>query len=384
MLEQSAAPVRRIAFIVTQTEFGGAQRYVADLIRTLNRDAFSAVVITGPGAGTQLRTALGNTPVHVAQHLRRAILPHHDLAAIGELAKLLKSLNVDVVHLNSSKAGVLGAYAAHRAKVPRVVYTAHGFVFNEPMHPTRRLIYRLAERWSARHKDIIICVSDFDRKTALANRIAPSEKLRVVHNGIDLAALDFLDRASARSRLASAGIMGNGPLLGTIANFYPTKGLAYLIEAAAELHKTLPNLQVVLMGDGMERETLQRLIRHHQLSGVVHLPGQLPDARRLLPALDAFVCTSVKEGFPYTILEAMAAGLPIIATRVGGIPEMIEHEVHGLLIPPKHVLAAAAAIRRVLDDSALATRLGSAARARVASEFSLQRMATATIACYTE
>lgn len=383
MPEQPATRPIRIAYVVTQAEFGGAQRYIADLAAALPRDAFAPVVIHGPdGDAADFHAALGATPVRVAAHLRRAISPRHDRRAVGELADLFRQIGADVVHLNSSKAGVVGAYAARRARVARVVYTAHGFVVNEPMAPWRRLAYRLAERWSARHKDAIICVSDFDRKTALAHRIANPAQLRVIHNGINSATLNLLDRTAARSALAGFGVPLAGRLIGAIANFYPTKGLAYLIEAFATVHAHCPDAHLVIIGDGQLRAVLVRLIRHHRLETAVHLPGRVPNAARLLPAFDAYALTSIKEGFPYAILEAMAAGLPIVASRIGGVPEMIEHESWGLLIPAKHVPATAAALQRLLDDPALAARLGAAARQRVVTEFTLERMVKETIECY--
>lgn len=383
MPQQPATRPYRIAYVVTQAEFGGAQRYIADLAAALPRDAFAPTVIHGPdGEAADFHAALGSTPVRIATHLRRAINPGHDRHAVNELADLFRQIGADMVHLNSSKAGVVGAYAARRANVGRVVYTAHGFVVNEPMAPWRRLAYRLAERWSSRRKDVIICVSDFDRKTALAHRIADPVQLRVIHNGIHPATLNLLDRAAARSALAEFGVPLAGRLVGAIANFYPTKGLTYLIEAFAMVLAHCPDTHLVIIGDGQMRGLLTRLIRHHRLETTIHLPGRVPNAPRLLPAFDAYALTSIKEGFPYAILEAMAAGLPIVASRIGGVPEMIEHESSGLLVPAKHVLATAAALQRLLNDSVLGARLGAAARQRVMTQFTLERMVRETIACY--
>ncbi len=384
MPQQPSGRVRRIAFVVTQAEFGGAQRYIADLAAALPRDAFAPTVIHGPdGDAADFHAALGSTPVRIASHLRRAISPFHDVRAVGQVAGLLREIGADVVHLNSSKSGVIGAYAAQRASIPRVVYTAHGFVVNEPMAPWRRMAYRLAERWSALRKHVIICVSDFDRKTALAHRIADPARLRVIHNGIDHNQINLSKEEARRELLKTCNRQPTTDnLVGAIANFYPTKGLAYLIEAFAQVHAHCPGVHLVIIGDGELRGVLARLIRHHRLETAVHLPGRIPDAARLLPAFDAYALTSVKEGFPYAILEAMAAGLPIVASRIGGVPEMIEHESSGLLVPAKQVPAAAQALQRLLDDPALAARLGSAARQRVASEFSLERMVRETMACY--
>ena len=173
----------------------------------------------------------------------------------------------------------------------------------------------------------------------------------------------------------------NSILIGTIANFYPTKGLSYLIEAAAKL-KTKHNFQIVIIGDGIERTYLESLITKYNLEENIILAGQIPEAAKYLKAFDIFVLPSIKEGLPYAILEAMAAGLPIVATNVGGISEMITDNESGLLVPPKNPEALAEALKKLIDAPELRARLGQNAAATAAAKFSLKEMLKKTRQIY--
>lgn len=340
--------MKKLLFLVTQSTWGGgAQRYVYDLASRLSSD-FTITVGAGEGDGSLLdKVSELGLSTHYFPYLKRAVHPYYDLVALGQFKKFFTHHSFDIVHLNSSKTGVLLSPVAAHAKIPKIIYTAHGFVFNEPLSPIKKALYRAAERRTSRYKDAIICVSDFDRTSAIQFCIAPHEKLITIHNGIDADATSFKTKQEAQSLL---NIDPSWYVFGTIANFYPTKGLRYFIEACALL-KPSPATHIVIIGDGEERPLLESLIIKYNLSHNVHLIGSRHAASTLMRAFDVFVMPSVKEGLPYAILEALAAHLPIIATRVGGIPEIIYNDDSHILVPPADPLALSRALAHMLTHT---------------------------------
>ena len=372
-----------ILFLATIAELGGAQRYIYDLASNLFAPAFAVTVAAG-GDGPLFSTlAQRNIATQTLRHLRRAISPLHDLAAIFEIRRLLKRLKPDILHLNSSKAGVLGSLAAYGLPI-RVVYTAHGFVFNEPLPRWLAATYRILERKTAKYKDVIICVSEADRQAALTCGIAPRQELVTIHNGI-AAALDFYPKEKARQILSTTYYLPLTTfklLIGVVANLYPTKGIGDFVAMAERISVKHPGATFVVIGEGQDRPVLERTISKHRLRDIVFLVGAIPEAAKLIPAFDLYCVTSKKEGLPYAILEAMAAGLPIVATAVGGVPELINDQRTGELVPAGDVAALSHAVEDLLQDPTRAQQLGQAARERVRRKFSLAAMVEQTIACY--
>ncbi len=332
----------KILYIVTQQEFGGAQRYVFDLATNLDKSQYDIHIAAGDPNGPLFdRARSQNLAVHTLKHLNRSISPIHDFLSYFELKKLIADLKPDIVHLNSSKAGVLGSMAAKALKVPKIIYTAHGFVFNEPMSLLKHWLYKRAELGTARRIDHVIAVSEFDRATGIKAGI-DENKITTIQNGIDPTVLSFLSREDARAKLNT---MTDEPLIGCIANFYPTKGLDVLIQAMTNI-----DAQLVIIGDGKLRPSLEAQIKKRSLDGSVTLAGHIDDAHQFLKAFDLFVLCSRKEGFPYVLLEAAAAGIPIVATRVGGVPEIVRDETTGYLSEPDNPNELAQKINRALSN----------------------------------
>ncbi|OGE83044.1 MAG: hypothetical protein A2846_01690 [Candidatus Doudnabacteria bacterium RIFCSPHIGHO2_01_FULL_49_9] len=354
----------KILLVITQGELGGAQRYVLDLATHLNSPQSPLKLRGGEKGSYEILVAMGaeqprlgqllvkkGIKVEYLKYLVRNINPLHDLLAIWQLKKLIKAFQPDIIHLNSSKAGVLGSIAGGLAGNRNVIFTAHGFAFLEPH--LFKFIYFWAERFATRFRRKIITVSEFDRQTAIKNRLCSPEKLITIHNGID----------SKKIQISNIKFQPSSKItIGTIAHDYPTKDLATLRAAFAILKSEFNNLQLQIIGRGSEI-------------------GEVDDAAAELGKFDIYVCSSVKEGFPYSILEAMAAGLPIISTAVGGIPEAITDGTEGLLVPPKDPQALAAAIKKLILNPTLAEQLGAAAQKKV-QEFSLDKMLSETVKVY--
>lgn len=367
----------KILYVVTSADQGGAQRYVLMLA-----EHFHGTIVAG-NEHTWLFNEAKKRGIRtiVAHHLKRAISPYHDLRAIKELRDIIQAEQPDIVHLNSTKAGILGSFALARftyhlppkthnlpetnrltsqpINSPSLIYTVHGFILNEPLNGLKRSFYGLLERRASKYRQATIAVSEEDARALREKQCVRPESLTVIENGIE--AIDFLGRRSARQQL---NLADNVFVIGTIANLYQTKGLDLLIEALGSAVAQHPNKHITLaiIGDGPERATLQKIIARHQIEKHVLFFGQINNASRLMKAFDLFVLPSRKEGMPFTILEAMQAELPIIATRVGGIPQALGEA--GILVAPNHVGELTQSISTLIEHQSERARLGALAKKR--------------------
>jgi glycosyltransferase involved in cell wall biosynthesis len=334
----------RLLYLITQTELGGAQRYVLELAQAAQA-SFEVAVATGLGASSFVDTLEAHGISHfIVPSLVREISPATDLRCLRDLRSLYALLQPDLVHLNSTKAGVLGSLAC--GKAVRSVYTVHGWVFNEELPLFKKWLYINSERFSAHYLDRIIVLSHYDWERGAALGIARA-KMKVIKNGIDPG--PYMERNAARAelgRLCNADF-SRRPLLLCIANFYATKGLRYLLDALGAVKPG--DTCAVVLGDGELRGELEAQRKALGLEERVFLPGRVADAARLIKAADLFVLPSVKEGLPYVILEALHAGIAIVSSSVGGIPEILDSE----LVPPRDPGLLAAAINRQLSTPRL-------------------------------
>jgi len=377
---------KTILYIITQSELGGAQRYVFDLAAQLGGDFNIRVAFGEPGEAGQLARDLRklNIEYFVIPYLRRALSPVRDWLALFNIIRLLRKIKPDIVHLNSTKVSILGSLARIFCTYPspKFIYTAHGWVFNEPLSFCRKLFYKYSEKFTSIFKDKVICVSAFDLKTAQKEKIVPRKKLIFIANGITKN--NFFSAEEARRRLNEylPKKITNTYLIGSIGNFYKTKGFEYFIETINVLIKSEIMVRAVIIGEGDERRRLEKLIKKYGLENYIFLPGCIDHAARFLKAFDIYICSSVKEGLSYTIIEAMSAELPIIATEVGGNPELIKHEQTGILIEPANSKLIAVQIKRLLDNHALRDELAVNARRRAEEEFNLEKMVRKTREVY--
>ncbi len=373
---------KTILYLITQSELGGASTYVFDLNKKLKND-FNIIVGFGEqGEKGELAKKLKDEKIeyYIIPHLKRSISPINDLIALFEIKKLIKKIRPDTIHLNSSKISILGSLAAKlivKSQKSKVVYTAHGWVFNEPLPVWKKSFYEIAERLTAKFKDKIICVSEFDRQTALKKKIAPEKKLITIHNGIQK--INFLNKEEARKKL---NLDTSKFTIGTIGNFYKTKGYEYLVEAITLLNNQGLDFQVAIIGKaGPEKEAIKSLIKQCGLQNKITI-FSLDTAAEYLKAFDIYVCSSVKEGLSYTIIEAMQAGLPIIATKVGGNPELIKNNENGLIIESKNPNQIAEAIIKLINNVNLSEKLGNKSKEIAEAEFTLEKMIEKTRKIY--
>ena len=307
-----AGEKRKVLFVITKSNWGGAQRYVYDLATALPKDQFDAQVAYGqPGRlADELRQASIEThPIHA---LQRDISFVADLKSFFELWQLFRKERPDVVHLNSSKAAGLGALAGRLAGVPRIIFTAHGWPFGEKRSLTWRSFAYIGSWATALLSHAVIVVSKHDLMSG--NRLPfCSGRMHQIYNGIDLQ-VQFGDGEIIR-RAFPAG----AHITGTVGELTHNKNQIALIERA----KNNPDMYVAIVGEGEERARLEARIKEYGLEARVKLFGFLL-ATDVLRGFDTFALPSLKEGLPYLLLEARVAGLPIEANRVGGVGEILD------------------------------------------------------------
>lgn len=380
--------MKKVLFLITQAEMGGAQKYVLELALTLQKTGdFKTLIASEKNTLLKKRLAENNIEFFELKNIQRSINPLSDIYAFFEIYKLIKSEKPDIVHANSSKMGVFGAFAGTLVKAPKIVFTAHGWVFNEVLPFWKKWIYVFLSWISALFLDKIICVSNFDKRAALRHKIAPQKKLIVINNGINTEGISFFEKEDAKKKL---NLPKEKIIVGTIANFYKNKGLAYLIEAANQIKKESvrgstsnkdKKIIFVVVGDGSEKENLISQIEKYQLEDSFLLLGLKKDAYKYLKAFDVFVLSSQKEGFPYTLLEAGLAKLPVVTTNVGGIPDLI-NESNGVSVMSRHPVQMKNAILNLLKDKQKQDILAENLYKDVSEKFTLKKMVDKTKKVY--
>ncbi len=372
----SATP-KKVLYAITKANWGGAQRYVYDLAVAATERGYDVTVAYGePGALVGKLEEARIRSVHISA-LGRDIKMKSDSAAFDALVKFIQEIRPDVIHLNSSKAGVLGAFAARKARVPQIIFTAHGWAFNEDRPLWQRVVFAFIHGVSVLASTKTICVSEATRRDM---RWLPfsKKKFETIHNGI--ACVELVERTEARRRLFPEHT--NGFWIGMISELHPTKRIEDAIEAMALMSKTHPDARLVVLGEGEQRTKLEKLISEKSLENKVFLAGFVQDAPSYVKAFDVFLHTSRSEALAYVILEAGCASLPVVATHVGGVPEIITSNENGLLVPKYQPDLIAQSLTILIENPDKATRFGTALHTRVLKDFSKEQMIEKTFALY--
>jgi glycosyltransferase involved in cell wall biosynthesis len=369
---------KRLLLVVTQSEWGGVQSYVLRCAKEAQRRGFAVLVAAGGTQELATRCRNNQVPYQELHYMTRAISPLQDLRAMQELRTLYASWNPSTIYLHSSKAGVIGSIAA-RGTNACVIYRIGGWSFLDPVSPLQQMIRRWSERLTAARKDIIITVHPGDEILANRASIRPRQQLITIPNGLDLAVFDaaLLPRHNARAAL-DPHATDDVPMLLTVANLYPTKNILGYLDAIALLKQQGTRVRVIVIGDGEERASIEAKQRALGLTEDVLLLGQQRDASTLLRGADLFVLPSVKEGMPWTLLEAMAAGIPCVATDVGANRWMLGDA--GWIVPARDPRALATAIHTALTHGSAMEQCGRTARQIVATRFTQTSMWEATFA----
>ncbi|MBI5004935.1 MAG: glycosyltransferase [Candidatus Lloydbacteria bacterium] len=377
------SPKKKIFYLITKSNQGGAQRNVCDLATGISPKLFDVSVFAGGDGWLFDELTKKNIHAESLPFLARDVRFFAEIAVFFKLLSLFKKERPDIVHLHSSKAGALGALAARLAGVEKIIFTAHGWAFNEPRFFLSRAAIWLVSWLTTLLAHRIIVITKKEYAQTLAMPLITAKKIAYIPNGIDN--IHFLPKKEAQEKLLgpqAKSIDADTIWIGTISELTANKGLKYAIEATAIIKKGAASPFVfVVIGEGEERKALEKQIVDYKLSGTVFLAGYKKDAHTLLKAFDIFTLTSLKEGLPYALLEAGAAGLPTVASNVGGIPDIVGEE-SGILVPPQNPEAIAQALKKLITDRSAQKPTEEPGARRIQETYSLQKMLHDTVSLY--
>jgi glycosyltransferase involved in cell wall biosynthesis len=358
---------------ITKGIWGGAQKYVFQLATSLPPEKYEVSVVCGAGGTLPEKLAGKNIKTFVVGTMSRDISFSGEIKSFFALLKILKKEKPDVLHLNSSKMGLVGGTAGRLCGVSRIIFTAHGLASNEDRPFLSRKFFLFLHRLTILLSHVTIAVSE-KTKRDLSGLPFASRKIFVVHNGVEK--ISFEEKSAARKILSDlAGAEQTEIIVGTISELHKNKGLDFLILACAGLPD---NVSIYIIGDGEEKNNLAGMIKKLGLQKKVFLPGRVENAGKFLKAFDIFTLTSRTEALPYAVLEAGLAGLPVIASHVGGIPEIIENEKSGILVPAGNIAEISKSLKNLVLEPQKRDSLGQALQEKVEQYFSLQKMITET------
>ncbi len=351
--------------VATLAEVGGVGSYIAMLLPELVKRFDVIVAAHGPGPLQETSLAAGARYVALS-HLRRPLNPFHDALALAELVRVCRRERPDIIHLNSPKTVFLGRLAGVLARIPIRIVSIHGWSFSVPGIP-RVAVW--ADRLARPLATATICVSEFDRELGIAAGMCARERTVVIHNGIDVRRFE----ATSHERR-------DVPVVAFVGRLAPQKDPATFIQALAMLERN--SYHAIVAGSGPDADSIAAEIERLGLHDSVELLGVRDDVPQILSSADVFVLSSIYESLPISILEAMAAGLPVVATNVGGVPELVVDQQTGFIVGSRDPEALAQAMKKLLADPDLRRRFGSAARARVEARFGIERFQREHVGVY--
>ncbi len=371
-------PPVRVLRAITRLNIGGPAIHAVLLTAALDDGAqFQSVLVAGTTAaheGNMLDFASAHAvrPI-LLPALGREISPADDLVSLANMVRLVRRSKPDVVHTHMAKAGTIGRLAARICNVPLIVHTYHGHVFHSYFGPAKTQVFLTIERALGKATDRIIVLGDGQRDEIAGYGVAPSHKLEPIRLGLELG--QFLHADDARGSLRrELGVDVSTPLIGIIARLVPIKAHEVFFAAAAQVLASQPRARFVVIGDGERRAELEALVDRLGIRGSVVFMGWRRDMVSVYADLDVVALTSLNEGSPVALIEAMASGRAVISTAVGGVPEVVIDGVTGLTVPPSDPEAMAEGILKLLRDRNLAERLGAAGRAHVYPRYDSSRL----------
>jgi glycosyltransferase involved in cell wall biosynthesis len=376
------SPPIRIVNILARLNVGGPAIHVSLITERLAAPEYDSTLVTGTVGGAE-----GDMSYYAAEHgvtpvilptLGRELHPLRDLRTIWQLYRLLRRLRPDIVATHTAKAGFVGRVAARLAGVPVVVHTFHGHVFHGYFSPAKTRLFLLLERFAARLSDTIITLTPGQRRElAKVYRIAPERKFTIMAYGLDLSAFAQARRKQGEFRHAW-GVAENAPLVTIVGRLAPVKNHALFLQAARRVLDALPEARFALVGDGELRADLEAQVDALGLREAVFFTGWQKAVAPVVADSDVLVISSVNEGTPFTVIEAMAAGCPVVSTAVGGVPDFLNHGELGALVPSGDADALAAAIVRTLRQPPDADAL----RATIVARYGIDRLVADLDALY--
>ncbi len=378
----------KIARIIARLNIGGPSIHVVNLHKGLSSDRFNSILVTGslnPGEGSMLEYAQekGVQPLPVPEMIGEASLRPRDLKALWMLYRILQAERPHIVHTHTAKAGFLGRLAARMAGVPVIIHTYHGHVLNGYYGPATSWLLKMMERGLARITDRLVAVSELVKEDLIAYGVAPPAKISVIPLGFDLE--QFFDCQSLKGEFRRELELGSDDkLVGILGRIFPIKNHRLFLESAARIAQQESNVRFVIVGDGVLRSEMERYAQDLGIDQRVFFTGWRRDLPRIYADLDLLVVSSNNEGTPVSAIEAMASGCPVVATRVGGLADVIQDAETGYLVPAKQPQPLAAAMLELIRDPQRAAQMGRLAQLSVKERFSLDRLLRDTENLYEE
>lgn len=373
----------KVLHIITHLGFGGAQDNTLLTVEGHSRDRYEVHLATGQDyTDWEERGQNSADAFHVFPDLCRSVQPRTDRRALHQITQFLKEHKYDVVHTHSSKAGILGRIAAHRANVPVVIHTYHGFGWQvaraahdrrlqKHISSAKEQSFILVERYAASLSDGMIMVSELNKEEVIRMNLAPREKFVTIYSGIDLDRFNV--NVERTSMCHSLGLSPDQPIIGTVGRLSPQKAPLDFVAAAKTVLQQKPDVQFIMIGDGPLASEVRQAIGDDQR---IRVFGYRDDVPEILSILDMFVLSSLWEGLGRAMTEAMIVGAPVAATAVDGVPELVTHKQTGLLSSPGDPTGLAENINWLLDHPEEAHQMTQRARDRVVPAFSAERMVT--------
>ncbi|MGD0575786.1 MAG: glycosyltransferase family 4 protein [Anaerolineales bacterium] len=374
----------RLARVITRLNVGGPATHVVQLASRLPPSEFETLLITGregPGEASMLYLAerAGVTPLVIPE--LTPVLAGQDLIALSKLVRTFQHWRPDIVHTHTAKAGTLGRLAARLTGVPAVVHTFHGHVLRGYFPRPVEELFRMVERGMALLTDRIVTLSPSLRSDLIGMKIAAASKIEVIPLGIDFSQL--VERERRRGYLRQVlGIENPYPIIGTVGRLVSIKNHTMFLRAARSMVNSGIQASFVIVGDGELRPSLEAQARSMDLAGRIFFLGWREEMSAIYLDLDIFALTSNNEGTPLSLIEAMAAGLPVVATAVGGVPDVVTDQRNGFLVPADDSAALAETWRTILKDPERSKQIGEQARLDAVRRFGLERMLEQTRELY--
>lgn len=360
-----------LLYVITKLELGGAQTQLLSLIKGLDKDQYNVFLFTAErGVLVEEAVAIPSLNIHRSKWMERSIHPIKDLFAFLEVFHFIREKKIDIVHTHSSKAGILGRWAAYFAKTKRILHTVHGWSFNDFQRAWVRNFCVWLEKITAQITDQIIVVSEHDKQKGLNCQIGNKAQYHLVRYGIEKTRFETHDRLIRKE----LGIHDQVPIVGTIACLKPQKAPEDFVQLAFLAQQALPEARFLLIGDGELRGKIEKKISELGLNFRIILTGWRRDIPRLLSAMDVFVLTSLWEGLPIAVLEAMAAGVPVIATHTGGVAEVVRDGKEGFLVPCHDISFMLKRVVELLGNTDLREQIARDSKNRLDERFSVEMM----------
>ncbi len=377
-MEHTKSGKKKVLLCITKANFGGAQRYVYELATNIPKNEFEVVVACGEGVS--LKEKLNEQGIRVInlEASKRNINILRDAKLFFDLIKIIRDEKPDILHLNSSKIGGLGSLAGRIEAVPNIIFTAHGWAFNENRSLISKIIIKLLHTITVllSHKTIAVAEKI---KTSISSFSFVRNKIVVIHNGIKNYKL--LTIKESRDKLGVAE--DKKATIISIGELHSNKGLDIAIKAISLLPKEKQQkITYLILGGGEEKDSLEKLIEKLELKDTVKLLGFIPDAKSLLSGALIFLLPSRTEALPYVVLEAGLASLPIIATSVGGIPEIVKDMQNGILVHPRNPKEIAEAISYLLEHKDKQKEFSINIKRTISEFFNFNKMIESTISLY--